>query len=333
MQQLSEYEQVSLLKEFPRIELSYETHGHKKVYPSDFVIAVPRGQKCFAWFTVYKTQNVCILLEIGDHKKINKVKMVTTCFHSELSYGTVFYGTLFYHQRSPFFTTEDLFYYKGKSVFSSSFDKKLSLFHTIFSSEIKQYSYFHGNIVFGLPLIARSYAEIYKKIIELPYPVKHIHFVYHTNKRYIVEYSGQPIIEEKEKEKEKEKVQQRIYKKKSSVVVFKVKPDIQNDIYHLYYADEEGKESYFDIASIPDYKTSVMMNTLFRTIKENINLDSLEESDEEEEFENDQVDKFVFLQKELLMVCTKQYRFHKWFPIRIASPEEPLSTKRDVGLY
>ena len=34
---------------------------------------------------------------------------------------------------------------------------------------------------------------------------------------------------------------------------------------------------------IPDYKTSVFMNDLFRTIKENKNLDLLEESDDEED--------------------------------------------------
>ena len=35
------------------------------------------------------------------------------------------------------------------------------------------------------------------------------------------------------------------------------------------------------------------MNTLFRNIKENQNLDALEESDDEEEFENISLDKFV----------------------------------------
>ena len=39
------------------------------------------------------------------------------------------------------------------------------------------------------------------------------------------------------------------------------------------------------------------MNKLFRNIKENINLDSLEEIDEEDEFENIQIDKFVDLNK------------------------------------
>ena len=40
-----------------------------------------------------------------------------------------------------------------------------------------------------------------------------------------------------------------------------------------------------------------MMNSLFRTIKENDNLDLLEESDDDEEFENIQIDKFVNLEK------------------------------------
>lgn len=53
------------------------------------------------------------------------------------------------------------------------------------------------------------------------------------------------------------------------------------------------------IAAIPDYKTSVFMNALFRNIKENRSLDALEESDDEDEFENTNIDKFVDLTKKL----------------------------------
>ena len=35
------------------------------------------------------------------------------------------------------------------------------------------------------------------------------------------------------------------------------------------------------------------MNNIFRNIKENTNLDALEESDDEEEFENISLDKYV----------------------------------------
>jgi hypothetical protein len=60
-----------------------------------------------------------------------------------------------------------------------------------------------------------------------------------------------------------------------------------------------------------------MMNKIFRIIKENDNLDALEESDDEEEFENDKVDKFVKLDTCHKMVCQYNYKFKKWVPIRL----------------
>ena len=101
-------------------------------------------------------------------------------------------------------------------------------------------------------------------------------------------------------------------------IVFNIKPDIQNDIYHLYSVLDDGKENYYDLAYIPDFVTSVMMNKLFRNIKENTNLDALEESDDEDEFENEKEDRFVFLEKSFNMVCSYNYKFKKWYPIRIA---------------
>ena len=52
---------------------------------------------------------------------------------------------------------------------------------------------------------------------------------------------------------------------KNKDIVFQIRPDIQNDIYNLYVYDDDGNLEYlWDTAYIPDYKTSVMMNTLFR---------------------------------------------------------------------
>jgi len=96
---------------------------------------------------------------------------------------------------------------------------------------------------------------------------------------------------------------------------FTVKPDLQNDIYHLY---EDG-DKYHSVALIPDFKTSVMMNKLFRNIKENTNLDALEESDDEDEFEDDRDDRFVFLDKSYKMVCAYNHKFKKWAPVRLDS--------------
>ena len=95
--------------------------------------------------------------------------------------------------------------------------------------------------------------------------------------------------------------------------VFNVSPDIQNDVYYL--RNDSNSEELF--AGIPDYKTSIMMNNIFRNIKENKNLDELEESDSEEEFENEKIDKFVYLDKCVRMLCEYNYKFKKWVPIKI----------------
>jgi hypothetical protein len=99
--------------------------------------------------------------------------------------------------------------------------------------------------------------------------------------------------------------------------IFIVSADIQNDIYNLV---DPNDLSNYDIsnklvASIPDYKTSVFMNALFRNIKENRSLDALEESDDEDEFENTNIDKFVDLTKKIKMKCVFNYKFKKWTPI------------------
>jgi hypothetical protein len=99
---------------------------------------------------------------------------------------------------------------------------------------------------------------------------------------------------------------------------FFIKPDLQNDIYYLYQNSTTNFEVISkEIAHIPDYKTSVLMNKLFRNIKENSNLDSLEESDEEDEFENIQIDKFVDLNKIIKMRCIFNYKFKKWVPVSV----------------
>ena len=120
------------------------------------------------------------------------------------------------------------------------------------------------------------------------------------------------------------KINKQIYK------YFLVKPTIVNDIYDLYVLNEKKYEK-FSIAFIPDYKTSVMMNSLFRNIKENINLDALEESDDEEEFENVSLDKFVDLDKKYVMKCLYLSKYKSWQPIEVV--QQTVSQKREILFY
>ena len=75
-----------------------------------------------------------------------------------------------------------------------------------------------------------------------------------------------------------------------------------------------------------------MMNTHFRKIKENANLDALEESDDEEEFENEKEDKFVYLDRTLKMVCQCNYKFKKWSPIKVADDSYKVAFKKDLPI-
>jgi hypothetical protein len=103
--------------------------------------------------------------------------------------------------------------------------------------------------------------------------------------------------------------------------VFRVIADVQYDIYHLYACGPNTQSPntaqntyrkpstrnfvYYDVAYIPNYEKSVFMNGLFRNIRENRNLDYIEESDEDEDFENTREDKYVDLTKELYIECGK----------------------------
>ena len=59
------------------------------------------------------------------------------------------------------------------------------------------------------------------------------------------------------------------------------------------------------------------MNQLFRTIKENQNLDYIEESEDEADFEDIREERFVDLKKMINMECVFNYKFKRWVPVRV----------------
>ena len=97
--------------------------------------------------------------------------------------------------------------------------------------------------------------------------------------------------------------------------VFVIQADLQCDIYRLYAYGSNRSLVYYGPAAIPDYYTSVLMNGIFRNIKENRNLDYIEESDDDE-FENTDENRFVDLEKRELMECIFNHKFKKWVPLR-----------------
>jgi hypothetical protein len=96
---------------------------------------------------------------------------------------------------------------------------------------------------------------------------------------------------------------------------FIIEACVECDIYQLFCKNNQNELVKHAFASIPNYKTSVFMNGLFRNIKENINLDFLEESDDDEEFENISHDKFIKLDKKYIMECIYDNKFKSWTPL------------------
>jgi hypothetical protein len=302
-----------LLSEFPKFELSYETMMHNKVHEYDIMCAIPEGDKCFAWFTVHENEHVCFIRNKQENQMVQKMTIAITSFHDSLVYGqgTVLYGTIFKYNDVSCFCIEDMYYYKGSDLTNYSYLKKLQLIRQCLEKELCSNALTNKFTIFGLPIFKTNFSSLLQEIALLPYKVDKIQYRFFNSKKVLAVKYYKPNTNKNVFERGTNAMT------KTNKAVFKVSPQIQTDIYNLFVYND-GKEEFFSIAFIPDYNTSVLMNKLFRNIKENINLDALEESDDEAEFENEKEDKYVFLDRSFKMNCQYNHKFKKWVPVSLA---------------
>lgn len=295
----------TIINRFPFCEPSYSTFVNKKV-SADFHMAIPMGKKYLAWFTHYNNDFVCIFVEVEDKNGAFALKSASIrhcCFAKELTYGngTLLYGTI---NSNKFFCIEDIFYYKNKECANYLPKKKLKLLQKMFESnnELKMVDLFPNNIVFMLCLMNESFRLLIEDVKNLDiktYAIKSMFF--DSKKNYKMKYVPQQI----------------------NSAIFEVGAELATDTYSLYGANN----IFVGLAYIPNYKVSVLMNSLFRNIKENTNLDAIEESEDEEEFENkDNPEFFVDIEKRVVMECEYNPHFKGWVPLKIAKKGAQLST-------
>ena len=306
------HKQSLLLKRLPNSKLSYE-NIHKKVF-SDMYVIIPKGKKHLVWFTYFEDKKVCIFIEInqGTQKNIRNMFIVPQIFEKKIVLGTLFYGTLFNINSNKYFSIENIHYYKGKSVEHLKEKNKLILINDILTNEIKSCILGKNGIALSIPVIENSFQDAINTCKNVSYDVYSIQNRNHNSNS--CNYSST------------------LYKKNeldNDSVVFSVKADIKNDIYNLYFINKVNELEKYDIAAIPDYKTSKMMNDIFRTIKENNNLDALEESDDEDEFENMNDDKYVDLNKCVNMECVFNNKYNKYIPLKKIQ-NKPVVCKSDI---
>jgi hypothetical protein len=321
-------EKMFLLKRLPSLELSYEPKLHKKVYAPLYYL-IPKGPKALVWYTYWKEQHVCLLIKLNERGNYSDVQVFTTVFSDALALGTIVYGTYFLHYNQHYFTCEQLYYYKGLAVMKKPYQERLNLLLEMFDNHVEQTHFTKMSIVVGLPLITETYEEVLAHLDKMPYRTYGIGTYGQTAFAPMpaatsfaplpaaTSFAPMPAATSFAPTHTNPFIQ--------SKAIFKVKAGLAADNYLLYTAED----SFYETAMVPTYKCSVMMNALFRNIKENTNLDLLEESDDDEEFENTQIDKFVDLEKTILMECVYTKRFKKWQPVKII---EKHNTKKIISL-
>ena len=283
-----------LLNNFPDIKPCYE----KKIYSKpnnhyDLCLAIPKGKKFFGWFTYYLNKPVFFLV---DSIKKN-ITFKYTSFDPILC-NTVIYGTQFYYKSNEVFSLEDVLIFQSKYVNLYNFEEKLKLINYIFNN-------LHCNqieknfLIFGLPFISNNIDELYKNKT-IPYV---IYAYQYRNQKKLSPYLN--FITEKSLN--------------NNFTTFKVLADNRQDIYKLYC-----KEGFYGFASVSKLKTSKLLNSIFREIKESTNLDLLEESDDEEEFQNTNDNKYN-LNNTVYMTCKFNKNFNSWEPENISKTKNLLS--------
>lgn len=293
---LSRDEAERIVRELPKLELPYERKIHKKVRDTGLWTAVPKGRKYFLWFRHRGPRCVCIALQLGRHRKgISKVIPFVCCFDKLLctGLGTILYGTIFTCSEVSFFSAEDLLLLKGANTRGKSPLRRTQMILATLRRHMGQLALGDRGLVVGTPLTARSQETLRKSCTCLPYELFALQF---RSSR-----QGVPLLNERWQPSQRRQDRE-----------FIVRACLEADTYILSEpGGGEGERSY---VCVPNYRTSVYMNSLFRRIKENENLDALEESDSEEEFEDTRADKFVDLEKRIRMRLTYMPRFKAWRP-------------------
>jgi len=330
------YKKVSQHKNNNSLEISNSENKDKK----EFYFIIPKGKKYLVWFK----NNECYFLELDAQRKIVSItkKIVSHIFPN----NTILYGTHFYIRQQQFsngngnnshvtyyFTIENVHYYNGLHLDATSVFDKFKKIDEFFKQQLNSQKQ-HNTVEIGLPHISSSlnsasdikpfYSAFCIQKKDCKNTSNEYENVFYFNSVFSCSSSSTPAAPTAPSAPtpfttKKIYTNNNYNNSNSKYKIFTVRADLQNDVYHLSNPDDNDDATVNSneqlIASIPDYKTSVMMNSLFRNIKENKSLDALEESDDEDEFENVNIDKFVDLSKKIRMKCVYNYKFKKWTPI------------------
>ena len=338
---LNEFQKIVQDRFMDACHIFYENGVHKK-FLADVYAVIPKGKKCALWFTnkqvwmfqiakrpyiegTAASQNAQLVS--FDMVRMLNVPCTDESWHNGM--GTILYGTHLVDKTR--FSVENVHYFCGiKQENDGSMHRFIHFFEHLKKSNIATSFPFQ----MFMPIMHATFADALNDAMSIKsyevYSIQH-RFL----KRNCCEFKNllfhlaqtQPDQQPKptqlffpkqshaQPQPQPQPQPQRV-QSKSNVRTFFIKADLQNDIYHVLHKMDEPITQNTMIAHIPNYKTSVMMNAIFRDIKENRNLDALEESDDEDEASDPE--KLVDLEKCVKMDCAFNLRFKRWHPLAIA---------------
>lgn len=331
------------------VEIYYETSVHKK-FLADVYAVIPKGRKCVIWFTNKQCWMFQIAKRpytpgvSGSQRNVvlyDVVRMMNLPFANEAWYagqGTIIYGTCVSEKRSDVqrrFNVENVHYLCGEkqpdngalgrfAAFFDAYAKEITsnhplkfcmpIMHTNFDDAARDAGVITTYDVFCIQhrFMNRACSEFKNLCMNLIEPVDQRAFSFFPKQaNAVITQPTQPIQPTQPTQSIQSIAAQT--QRPLQTRQFMIRPDAQNDIYYVLRSQDEPITANTMIAHIPNYKTSVMMNALFRNIKENRNLDALEESDDEDETLVPLVD----LNKCVKMSCTFSHRFKRWQPVQL----------------
>lgn len=340
MNSLTQY--TELLRRLPTFELSYETVSHKKVSVQhhSIALAVPPGRKYFLWFTYreHSCVDACYLIGLDKDKRICSVAEYDEVMIASSKYclGTIVYGTMCEFPESAeskqVFVAEDIYYFRGNPLKNLCFGDRLGFLRE-FSVDLHIALPIMWFVDAGKELSPVVPPDLAKRAAYSP------HHIQYRVIGQVAPYINVAIPKRGATTTQAAVVTSSDVAQKISAAailkplprfdfskpayrysaVFNVTADPQLDLYHLYAYGGGQSTVYCGLAGIQSFKTSVFMNRIFRRIRENENLDLAEESEDEADFENTDVNKFVNLDAVVPLECVFHLKHKKWIPVRLAA--------------
>ena len=350
---ISGEEMHQFMNAFPTsIRISYGKKLHKKSdlspKPSTHVL-VPKGTKAYAWFTSYMGSPVCAMIDLDRQGTPSKIRIHPTIFETSLSYGTILYGTMVNSiaGKHKYLVCDNVFQYKGADMTHSSYSDKLSTIHTVMRDDISSTVYSHNFMSFATPCMFDSFdaaahtMQHSSLMAYTPYCVQS--WLNGDSRPYGIVHSQEfasfcgasngPVSNGGSRVPTPTNTSSgNSFSQLSTPTTGPTRQVPSNNVSrpatttNLMIRCESAQDtySYYDERSrtrknlcVPTFKNSVTMNTIFRNYKENTNLDAMEESDSDDDFEDISDDKYSHVGEERNISCVYDKALSGWVGVGV----------------